>query len=206
MCPSCEPEAAANGNGHTNGSSNGTNGANGGCKLFYSEVLLLESLNYWLKSPAHPGYTAIENKVQPSRHNPYQPVGDFLSNVSRFQIIESTLREGEQFANAFFDTEKKIEIAKALDDFGADYVSHYIWGGSKAYADMLVEIELTSPAASEQSRLDCEAICKLGLKAKVGFPHLGSTTMAKSHRFSRTFDVIWKMPESLYRLVSMECE
>lgn len=28
-------------------------------------------------------------------------------------------------------------------------------------------IELTSPAASEQSRSDCEAICNLGLKAKV---------------------------------------
>src|SRR5579859_2372592 len=58
-------------------------------------------------------------------------------------------REGEQFANAFFDTAKKIEIAKALDDFGVEY------------------IELTSPAASEQSRADCEAICKLGLKAKI---------------------------------------
>ncbi|KAK5660213.1 hypothetical protein OQA88_13687, partial [Cercophora sp. LCS_1] len=78
--------------------------------------------------------------------NPYQPVGDYISNVSRFKIIESTLREGEQFANAFFDTDTKIKIAKALDDFGVDY------------------IELTSPAASEQSRLDCEAICKLGLK------------------------------------------
>jgi homocitrate synthase len=32
----------------------------------------------------------------------------------------------------------------------------------------LEKIELTSPAASEQSRADCEAICKLGLKAKVG--------------------------------------
>ena len=56
--------------------------------------------------------------------NPYQPVGDFLSNISRFQIIESTLREGEQFANAYFDTETKIAIARALDEFGADYVSH----------------------------------------------------------------------------------
>ena len=54
--------------------------------------------------------------------NPYQPVPDFLSNVGNFKIIESTLREGEQFANAFFDTAKKIEIAKALDDFGVDYV------------------------------------------------------------------------------------
>lgn len=84
-----------------------------------------------------------------SSRNPYQSVGDFLSNVSNFKIIESTLREGEQFANAFFTTEKKLEIAKALDEFGVDY------------------IELTSPAASEQSRRDCEAICKLGLKAKV---------------------------------------
>ncbi len=74
---------------------------------------------------------------------------DFLSNVSNFKIIESTLREGEQFANAFFDTETKIKIAKALDKFGVDC------------------IELTSPAASEQSRKDCEAICKLGLKTKV---------------------------------------
>ncbi|KAK3292433.1 HMGL-like-domain-containing protein [Chaetomium fimeti] len=81
--------------------------------------------------------------------SPYQPVGDFLSNVNKFKIIESTLREGEQFANAYFDTETKIKIAKALDEFGVDY------------------IELTSPAASEQSRKDCEAICKLGLKAKI---------------------------------------
>ncbi|PSS06802.1 hypothetical protein M430DRAFT_148752 [Amorphotheca resinae ATCC 22711] len=132
MCPSCEPEAVANGNGHVNGTSNGTsNGkANG--------------------ADAHPGFTGLETKLNPHhRSNPYQPVGDFLSNVSNFKIIESTLREGEQFANAFFDTAKKIEIAKALDDFGVDY------------------IELTSPAASEQSRADCEAICKLGLKAKI---------------------------------------
>lgn len=74
---------------------------------------------------------------------------DLLSNVSNFKIIESTLREGEQFATAFFDTETKIKIAKALDNFGVDC------------------IELTSPAASEQSRADCEAICKLGLKTKV---------------------------------------
>ncbi len=67
-------------------------------------------------------------------------------------LLNNSIPEGEQFANAFFDTETKINIAKALDDFGVEY------------------IELTSPAASEQSRLDCEAICKLGLKAKVLFP------------------------------------
>ncbi|KAK1564266.1 homocitrate synthase [Colletotrichum navitas] len=95
----------------------------------------------------HAGYAAIP--TQQKHSNPYQPVGNFLSNVERYKIIESTLREGEQFANAFFGTETKIKIAKALNDFGVDY------------------IELTSPAASEQSRKDCEAICKLGLKSKI---------------------------------------
>ena len=72
----------------------------------------------------HEGFTAVQSTQNPhiASRNPYQPVGDFLSNVSRFKIIESTLREGEQFANAFFDTAKKVEIAKALDDFGVDYV------------------------------------------------------------------------------------
>ncbi|KAM0701105.1 hypothetical protein Q7P35_011466 [Cladosporium inversicolor] len=129
MCPQPDEPQALGANGvHQNG--NGTNGAANG---------------------DHEGYRAFKTdqskKVQSS--NPYAPVGDFLSNVSKFKIIESTLREGEQFANAFFDTETKIRIAKALDDFGVDY------------------IELTSPAASEQSRLDCEAICNLGLKAKI---------------------------------------
>ncbi|KAL1605568.1 homocitrate synthase lys21 [Nothophoma quercina] len=125
MCPTCEPE-------QTNGHASGTNGTTNG-------------------NGSHEGFTGVEtrNNPRPDHVSPYKPVGDFLSNVSRFKIIESTLREGEQFANAYFDLEAKIKIAKALDEFGVDY------------------IELTSPAASEQSRKDCEAICKLGLKAKI---------------------------------------
>ncbi|KAJ1680012.1 homocitrate synthase lys21, partial [Spiromyces aspiralis] len=91
------------------------------------------------------GAASVSTGTQPS---PYAP-SDFLSRVSDFAIIESTLREGEQFANAFFSTEKKIEIAKALDNFGVEY------------------LELTSPAASKQSYEDCQAIAKLGLKAKI---------------------------------------
>jgi len=71
------------------------------------------------------------------------------SNHIPFLIYDSTLREGEQFINSFFDLNTKIIIAKALDKFGVDY------------------IELSSPAASEQSRLDCETICKLNLNAKI---------------------------------------
>lgn len=81
--------------------------------------------------------------------SPYARITDMLSNISNFNCIDTTLREGEQFANAFFNTEQKLKIAKALDDFGVEY------------------IELTSPVASQQSREDIEKICQLGLKAKI---------------------------------------
>ncbi|KAI9820078.1 MAG: Saccharopine dehydrogenase [Phylliscum demangeonii] len=130
--------------GEANGEANGTHAVTNGKTV--------DGLNGVSNGKTgHENFSAIRTKQNPHfpSKNPYQPVGDFLSNVSRFKIIESTLREGEQFANAFFDTATKIAIAKALDDFGVDY------------------IELTSPAASDQSRKDCEAICKLGLKAKI---------------------------------------
>ncbi|KAI8629785.1 hypothetical protein F5Y19DRAFT_475234 [Xylariaceae sp. FL1651] len=96
---------------------------------------------------------STSNGVYPAQgkpaSSPYQFVQDYISNVGRFKIIESTLREGEQFANAFFDLDTKIKIAKALDNFGVDY------------------IELTSPVASQGSYDDCKAICQLGLKAKI---------------------------------------
>ncbi|NPV87384.1 MAG: homocitrate synthase [Anaerolineae bacterium] len=69
-------------------------------------------------------------------------------SVQQFAIIDSTLREGEQFVNAFFTTEQKIRIATLLDAFGVEY------------------IELTTPLASPQSEKDCRAIARLGLRAK----------------------------------------
>lgn len=45
------------------------------------------------------------------------------SNLSNFSVIDSTLREGEQFATAYFNTAQKLRIAQALDDFGVEYVS-----------------------------------------------------------------------------------
>ena len=70
-------------------------------------------------------------------------------SLKNFSIIESTLREGEQFVNAFFSTAEKIQIATLLDAFGVEY------------------LELTSPLASPESYNDCVTIAKLGLKAKI---------------------------------------
>ncbi|XWX05518.1 homocitrate synthase (plasmid) [Aggregatilineales bacterium SYSU G02658] len=67
----------------------------------------------------------------------------------QFSIIESTLREGEQFSTATFTTAQKIEIAAKLDEFGVEM------------------IEMTSPLASPQSEADLRAITRLGLKARI---------------------------------------
>lgn len=64
-------------------------------------------------------------------------------------IVDTTLREGEQFIHADFSSEAKLEIARALTAFGVDY------------------LEVTSPAASRRSREDARAIAGAGLPATV---------------------------------------
>jgi homocitrate synthase len=70
-------------------------------------------------------------------------------SIDQYAIIDSTLREGEQFARTNFTTGQKVEIALALDDFGVEY------------------IELTSPCASPNSYRDAKIIAGLPLEAKV---------------------------------------
>jgi cell division protein FtsI/penicillin-binding protein 2 len=71
-----------------------------------------------------------------------------------WRIIDSTLREGEQFARGNFRTEDKVAIARSLDAFGVEYV------------------ELTSPAASPQSQRDAERIVKLGVRGVYAPPRV----------------------------------
>ena len=40
--------------------------------------------------------------------------------LNDFSIIESTLREGEQFVGAEFTSDDKVEIAQALSNFGVE--------------------------------------------------------------------------------------
>lgn len=63
--------------------------------------------------------------------------------ISRFHIIESTLREGEQFEGGHFSTQDKLEIATALDAFGVEY------------------LELTTPIASPKSETDLRTIAQM---------------------------------------------
>lgn len=69
--------------------------------------------------------------------------------IDNFQIVESTLREGEQFQGAVFTTEDKLRIADALDDFGVE------------------NIELTSPIASPRSANDARLLARRGLRARL---------------------------------------
>ena len=63
--------------------------------------------------------------------------------IRELRIIDSTLREGEQFAHAHFTPAQKLEIAAALDRFGVDYM------------------ELTSPVASPQSEADLRTVAAM---------------------------------------------
>jgi homocitrate synthase len=69
--------------------------------------------------------------------------------LDHYSIIESTLREGEQFSTATFTTAQKLEIAGLLDDFGVEM------------------IEMTSPCASPQSEADIRTLVNAGLKARI---------------------------------------
>ena len=69
--------------------------------------------------------------------------------LPKFSIIDSTLREGEQFSTAEFGHSDRVYIAKMLNDIGVEY------------------IELVNPAASDQAVRDLKAISRLNLKSKV---------------------------------------
>ncbi|OIP96709.1 hypothetical protein AUK40_04655 [Candidatus Wirthbacteria bacterium CG2_30_54_11] len=67
----------------------------------------------------------------------------------QFQIIDSTLREGDQFALAHFTLEQKITIAQLLEDVGIEY------------------IELSNPVSSPTSLQVTKAITSMVRNSKV---------------------------------------
>ena len=69
--------------------------------------------------------------------------------IRRLSIIESTLREGEQFAGAHFTQPQRRQIAHAVDDFGVEY------------------IEVTTPVASPAAESSCRELAALPLRATV---------------------------------------
>jgi homocitrate synthase len=64
-------------------------------------------------------------------------------------ILDSTLREGEQFAKAFFTFEQRLRMARLLDDLGVTF------------------IEVPSPIVSPETHRTVQVLCELGLRAHV---------------------------------------
>jgi len=64
-------------------------------------------------------------------------------------ILDSTLREGEQFAGAFFSLEQRLVIARLLDAIGVTF------------------IEVPSPIISPETRRTVNALCELHLRAYI---------------------------------------
>ena len=68
-------------------------------------------------------------------------------------ILDTTLREGEQFIKAFFTMEQRLKIACLLDALGVTF------------------IEVPSPVSSPEVRDAIQALCELSLKAHI-VPHV----------------------------------
>jgi homocitrate synthase len=64
-------------------------------------------------------------------------------------VLDSTLREGEQFAGAFFTLEQRLNIARLLDAIGVTF------------------IEIPSPISSPGMQQTVQAVCELGLQAHI---------------------------------------
>ena len=69
--------------------------------------------------------------------------------LDSYAIIDSTLREGEQFSTASFTTAQKLEIVANLDALGIEM------------------IEMTSPLASPRSTADIRTIVDAGFNARI---------------------------------------
>jgi homocitrate synthase len=64
-------------------------------------------------------------------------------------ILDSTLREGEQFVGAFFSLEQRLAIARLLDAFGVTF------------------IEIPSPVSAPGAADTARALCDIGLHAHI---------------------------------------
>jgi homocitrate synthase len=64
-------------------------------------------------------------------------------------ILDSTLREGEQFVGAYFTLEQRLRVARLLDSFGVSF------------------IEVPSPIASPETGRAVQALCDLSLRANI---------------------------------------
>ncbi len=79
-------------------------------------------------------------------NDPTEPI---QSAPPALAIVDTTLREGEQFSGAHFSSEQRLALAQQLDAFGIDI------------------IEVPSPRLSPQTAADVRALAALGLRSRV---------------------------------------
>src|SRR2546423_8485157 len=83
----------------------------------------------------------LDTDVSPSAPRPIEKL--------RVQLLDSTLREGEQTPGVDLTLEQKVEIARALDEFGVEHV------------------EAGHPAVSDEIFRAVREVSRLGLDAEV---------------------------------------
>jgi homocitrate synthase len=71
------------------------------------------------------------------------------NDTMRLSILDTTLREGEQYSGAFFTLEQRLTIARLLDAIGVTF------------------IEVPSPISSPGAQQTARALCEIGMRANI---------------------------------------
>ena len=87
-------------------------------------------------------------------------------HFSKIEILDTTLREGEQSKGVSFTLEQKIDLAKELDNFGVDYIElghpyscQQIQEAVTTIASMKLKAKTVGHARARLEDIDCVAKC-----------------------------------------------
>jgi hypothetical protein len=86
----------------------------------------------------------------------YDLAGLSMRKVPEFSIIDTTLREGEQFATTEFTSHDRIYLAKLLDTIGVDYIELVNPFASKQVGDPILSTLVLKPIGQRVNA------CRLG--------------------------------------------
>ena len=112
-----------------------------------------------------------------------------MLNHQKIEILDSTLREGEQTPGVSFSVEQKIAITKRLDAFGVDFielghpvVSPDVYEAAETLNDL--ELNAKKMAHGRANKSDINDIAAIGVEWMGIF--FGTSPLSLKHKFNVT--------------------
>jgi 2-isopropylmalate synthase len=110
-----------------------------------------------------------------------------MNSFSKIEILDSTLREGEQTPGVSFTIKQKVTIAKLLDDFGVDFielghpaVSPDVYAAVETLNDL--DLKVKKMAHGRASKSDINDATSIGVEWMGMF--FGTSPLSLKHKFN----------------------